>query len=284
MRPRAPQATLHVLAASTLVVLGGCGLEYSPHALPTLSSERDLHEKAVRRLEDTPPPALLKFAVIGDTQLRFDEARAAVAAANRIEDLAFVVQIGDFTHVGLLEEYRQMLDVFERLSVPFFVVIGNHDLLGNGRAIYERMFGPVNTAFTFGGTRFLLVDTNSREVGFDGSVPDLSWLRSRLTGPIASDCTSLANAAVGRQGVAPVVVFAHVAADVAEFDAALWPDYAEVLQGGGVRATFHGHEHRFRSGVHEGVPFFVAGGVEDRAMLVASQRPDGGFDVERLDF
>jgi Icc protein len=283
MRPRAPHRTSHVLAASTLVVLAGC-LEYSPHALPTQASERDLHEKAIRRLEETPPPALLKFAVVGDTQLRFDEARAAIAAANRIEDLAFVVQIGDFTHVGLLEEYRQMRDVFDGLSVPYFVVIGNHDHLGNGRAIYEQMFGPVNGAFTFGGTRFLLVDTNSREVGFDGSVPDLAWLRSRLEGATASECAALANAAIGRDGEAPVVVFAHVAADVAEFDAALWPEYADLLQGGGVRASFHGHEHLFRSGVHDGVPFHVVSGVEDRALLLASQRSDGGFDVERLDF
>lgn len=282
MSRRVTRATFPLLAASTLV-LGGC-LEYSPHALPTLSSERDLHAQAVRRLEETPPPPLLRFAIVGDTQLRFDDARDAVAAANGVEGLAFVVQIGDLTHLGLLEEYRQMREVFEGLSVPFFVAIGNHDHLGNGRAIYERMFGPVNSAFTFAGTRFLLLDTNSREVGFDGSVPDLGWMRSRLTGATASDCTALANSTVGRQGAAPVVVFAHVAADVAEFDAALWPEYAALLQQGGVRASFHGHEHRFRSGAHDGVPFFVAGGVEERALLVASQRPDGGFDVERREF
>jgi hypothetical protein len=48
--------------------------------------------------------------------------------------------------------------------------------------------------------------------------------------------------------------------------------------------SFHGHEHRSRTGLHDGVPFFVVGGVEDRALLLASQRQDGGFDVERLDF
>jgi hypothetical protein len=268
-----------------VLLLGAGCLEYSPHALPTASSERDLHRKAIARLDATPPPTILKFALIGDVQLRFEEARAAVAAANRIQGLSFVVQLGDFTHVGLLDEYQPMLDVFEDLSVPYFVVIGNHDQLGNGRAIYERMFGPVNDAFTFGGTRFLLVDTNSREVAFDGSVPDLGWLRSHLEGPAAEECTAIANEAVGREeGEAPVVMFAHVASDAEEFDAALRPEQAALLASGGVRATFHAHEHRFRSGEHDGVPFFVAGGVEDRAMLVATQRPDGGLDVERVGF
>lgn len=277
------RAAFHVFTASTLVLGAGC-LEYSPHALPTAGSERDLHAKALLRLQQTPTPPVLKFALIGDTQLLVDDARDAVAAANRIDGLSFVVQLGDFTHAGILQEYQQMLEEFERLSVPYFVVIGNHDQLGNGRAIYERMFGPVNTAFTFGGTRFLLVDTNSREAAFDGSVPDMAWLRWHLVGAAAEECSTVANAAVGRDGDAPAVLFAHVAADGEEFHTALRSEYAELLQAGGVRASFHAHEHRFRSGVHDGVPFFVTGAVEDRAMLVASQRPDGGFDVERVDF
>jgi hypothetical protein len=283
MQRRVGRAAFHIFIVSTLVLPAGC-LEYSPHALPTAASERDLHAKALLRLQQTPTPPVLKFALIGDTQLLFDEARDAVAAANRIDGLSFVVQLGDFTHAGLLQEYRQMLEEFERLSVPYFVVIGNHDQLGNGRAIYERMFGPVNTAFTFGGTRFLLVDTNSREAEFDGSVPDLAWLRWQLVGAAAEECSDLANAEVDRDGDAPAVVFAHVAADGEEFHTALRSEYAELLQAGGVRASFHAHEHRFRSGVHDGVPFFVVSAVEDRALLVASQRPDGGFDVERVDF
>lgn len=284
MYTRARGGAIHALASSVILLGTGC-LEYSPHALPTDPSERDMHAKAIARLNATPPPATLKFALIGDVQLRFDEARAAVAAANRIEGLSFVVQLGDFTHVGTADEYRLMHETFEELSVPYFVVIGNHDQLGNGRAIYERMFGPVNEAFTFGGTRFLIVDTNSREVAFDGSVPDLEWLRSRLEGPEAEECTAVANEAVGREaGQAPVVMFAHVAADVAEFDAALAPEQALLLAGGGVRATFHAHEHIWRSGEHEGVPFHVAGGVEDRAMLVVTQRLDGGLDIERVGF
>jgi 3',5'-cyclic AMP phosphodiesterase CpdA len=205
-----------------------------------------------------------------------------VDALNRIEGLSFVVQLGDFTHVGILGEYRLMLDVFRELSVPFFVVIGNHDQLGNGRAIYEQMFGPVNDGFTFAGTRFVLLDTNSREAAFDGSVPDLSWMRSWLLGSAAEECDRDANAPSGSGTEIPVVVFAHVPPDSEEFDAALTPEYWELLHAGGVRLTFHAHEHRFRSAVHDGIPFFVSSAVEDRVLLVASQRADGGFDVEKV--
>ncbi len=70
---------------------------------------------------------------------------------NRVEGRAFVVQLGDFTELGMLREYELMRDVHARLRVPWFLVIGNHDLLSNGGAVYDRMFGPRSLALTVGG-------------------------------------------------------------------------------------------------------------------------------------
>ena len=73
-----------------------------------------------------------------------------------------------------------MNDLFRRLPVPYFVVIGNHDHLGNGEEIYERMFGPQDFAFTWARTRFVFLDTCSIEEAYDGTVPDLATLAVNL--------------------------------------------------------------------------------------------------------
>ena len=140
-----------------LLLLAGC-LEFSPHALPTDDDERDLHAKTLAALPSAGDGSLV-VAALGDTQTHYDEAEDAVDAINARGDVDLVVQLGDLTDLGTLDEFRAMHSVLDGLQAPWLVVVGNHDLLGNGRRIYERMFGPVNTAFTFGGTRFLLRGT-----------------------------------------------------------------------------------------------------------------------------
>jgi 3',5'-cyclic-AMP phosphodiesterase len=265
-RPPRGRARRGALAAA-VIVAAGC-LEYSPHQLPTSGSERDLHRKALERLAAAPPPAVLRFAVVGDTQLFFDDAERAIASLAARDDLAFVVQVGDFTHVGLWPEFRIMNDLFRRLPVPYFVVVGIHDLLGNGDEIYERMFGPLDLAFDYAGTQFIFLDTNSREYGFDGRVPDLAWLEAQLApGP----------------GTDRIVVFGHCRAESGDFDPALRAPFSALLRGAGVDLTIHGHDHAYSAGEHEGVPFVVADAVDGRSYLVVTATP-AGFEVERVGF
>ena len=252
-----------------LLVAAGC-LEYSPHAIVLDGSERDLHRKAVLRLEASPPPEALRFAVVGDTQLAFDEAEEAVEHLNRRDDLAFVVQVGDFTHFGLTPEFRAMNDIFSRLRVPHFVAIGIHDYLGNGEEIYERMFGPTDFAFTFARVRFLLFDSNSREFAYDGTVPDLAWLAANLAPDAAHDWA---------------VLFSHCAPESSDFDRGLVEGYDDLLRAHPRTVSFHGHEHRFRTDVRHGTALYVADSVDHRSYLVATLRADGvGFEVERVSF
>jgi 3',5'-cyclic AMP phosphodiesterase CpdA len=261
MRPLLPLA---------LLVAAGC-LEYSPHAVDLDGSERDLHSKALARLAAAPAPAVVRFAVVGDTQLAFDEAEEAVDHLNGRADLAFVVQAGDFTNFGLLPEYRLMNHIFERLRVPYFVVIGIHEYLGNGEDIYDRMFGPTDFSFTFAGTRFVLFDSNSREFAFDGSVPDLGWLAAQL--PPGGDGT-----------YDRAVLFSHVAPGHGDFDPRLEEPYVALLRSQPSVISFHAHEHRFRFDDATGTPIYLADSVNHRSYLVATLLPDGAIGVERISF
>jgi 3',5'-cyclic AMP phosphodiesterase CpdA len=259
-RPRA-----WVVAAA---LLGGC-LEYSPHQLPTDESERDLNRKAVERIVSRPVERL-RFVVVGDTQRGFSEAEDAVDAINRRDDVQFVVQLGDFTNVGVWLEFRLMNDIFARLRVPYLVVVGFHDLLGNGEAIYRAMFGPTDFAFTHGRVRLVAFDSNSSLHDYDGTVPDVAWLAEQLA-PSAEHDRAL--------------TFSHVApGQGADFDPALTAPTIAVLAGGGVDLSLHSHAHRYEAYVRDGVRFVLADSVEHRSFVVVSQREDGGFDQEKVDF
>jgi len=253
----------------TAAMLVAACLEYSPHVLPSEERHRDVNSKSIARLMAAPPPERLRFALVGDTQTGFDEAERAVEALSRRGDLAFVVQLGDFTELGLSPEYERMNEIFRRLPVPYFVIIGNHDHLGNGEDLYESMFGPQDFAFTWARTRFVFLDTCSIEEAYDGTVPDLATLAVNLAPSPDHD---------------RAFVFAHVEPESSDFDPRLRDGFRALLRDGGVLASFHAHEHRFESYVLEGIPYFIATHVNDREYLLVSEGDDGGFDVERVTF
>jgi 3',5'-cyclic AMP phosphodiesterase CpdA len=258
-------------AALAALLAGAACFEYSPHALPDEERHRAVHGRSLARLGARPPPDRLRFAVLGDTQLGLDETADAIDALNRRDDLAFVVQLGDFTHNALAREYELTNDLFAELRVPYFVVVGNHDLIANGRDVYERMFGPPDLAFTWAEARFVLLDTNSREAGMDGSVPDVAWLADAL----AQD-----PAAPHRRAF----VFSHCDPTSSDFDPALVAPFIEALRAGGVAISFHGHRHSDADYERDGVRFRVADDVDGRAWYLVAERDDGGFDVEKVGF
>jgi 3',5'-cyclic AMP phosphodiesterase CpdA len=261
--PRLRTVTIGVFAPAALAAC----LSYSPHEVPF--SGRNLRAEKLAALESRPAPARLRFAVVGDVQGWYDDAWDAVRLLNGVEDLAFVVQAGDFTDLGRSHEFRQMGQVFEALAVPWFVVVGNHDLLGNGGTIFDELFGPRNTDFTYARTRFVLLDTNSREYGFAGAVPDLAWLEQRLAPSPDHD---------------RVVVLSHVAPWSSDFDPGLRDAFVAQLGSARVALSIHAHEHSYAAQEHEGVPYFVADAVVNRTLLLVDELPSGGFDVRKVRF
>lgn len=246
----------------------GC-FEYSPHAVPEEARHRDVHQRSLERLLAQPAPERLRFAFVGDTQLGFNETEDCIQALNGRDDLAFVVQVGDFTHVGTAREYELTNGMFAKLKFPYFVAIGNHDTLSNGRKIFESMFGPWNFAFTWAETRFVFLDTNSVEVGFDGTVPDLAWLAE-----------ALAPSPDHRRAF----VFSHADPNSNDFDPRLVPAFREILRSTGVVASLHGHAHQHLRDEHDGVQYVNADEIDAKVYYVVTERDDGGFDIEEVHF
>jgi 3',5'-cyclic AMP phosphodiesterase CpdA len=256
-------------AVVVAVTVGGC-LEYSPHAIPQGESETDVNRKSIERLLAQPAPETIRFGVLGDTQGDFDEAEVAVEWLNGYDDLSFVVQVGDFTHLGTAPEYRVMNKILRELRVPYLVVVGNHDLLANGGDIYDHMYGPRDLAFTYGRTRFVLMDTNGVEYGMDATAPDLAFLRGALA---------------DREAYDQPILFAHIDPFNGDFDPALREPYFALLQELGIRVSFYGHGHKpGEPHQRDGSVLQVVGAVDYRTFLVCTVHPDGRIDVERVWF
>jgi hypothetical protein len=73
-----------------------------------------------------------------------------------------------------------MRDVMNKLTVPYVVVLGNHDCLANGMSIYNTVFGKENFAFTAGAARFICLNTNAFEFDYSRPVPDFQFMEQEL--------------------------------------------------------------------------------------------------------
>ncbi|MGD9884147.1 MAG: phosphodiesterase [Reyranella sp.] len=120
-----------------------------------------------------------------DTNAMLAAAVATLEALPRKPDL--VIATGDLTDCGLAEEYEVLRDILDPLSMPVYLVPGNHDR----RAELLAEFGPDGYLPTDGGFLHYAVDGHPvRLIGLDTVVPGyghgemcaarLSWLEARL--------------------------------------------------------------------------------------------------------
>jgi len=145
--------------------------------------EKDIHvttDHNIDQLLALPLRDTLHVVFFGDSQRFYDDLEDLVESVNQLPQLDAVIITGDLTDFGLSMEYDLSNEVLSKLNVPFLTVIGNHDCLENGVELYESIYGPLNYSFTWNKIRFIMLNTNSREFNFNGSVPDLNWMHSQL--------------------------------------------------------------------------------------------------------
>lgn len=245
----------NAIAIMLLCVLVSCKdlFQYSPKEVRLEEEEKNLNAKNIKLIEAQAEKDTFKFVLIGDSQRFYDQAEDFVTEINKRSDISFVVLNGDITDFGLNKEFRWIYRELSKLKMPYIGVIGNHDMLSNGRFIYNEMFGPDNFSFTCNNNKFVCLNTNSREVGMDGSIPNLSWLRNEL------------NKEGDYKGV---FVLSHVPPfSAGDYDKNLELPYASILASNNkVRASLHAHDHtskRVRP-YEDGIEYFVIGTINKR--------------------
>jgi 3',5'-cyclic-AMP phosphodiesterase len=201
------------------------------HPSEVRPDEKNLNALNIEKINKLPSANSFKFILVGDIQRFYDELDDFIDHVNRVPDIAFVLINGDIVDFGLNLEYNLVAKKLSKLQVPYVTTIGNHDMLANGRLLYKEMFGPENFTFSYSGSKFICFNDNSREVGYDGSLPDMNWLKSEVAG----DTTSK-----------NIFFLSHIPPFSGDFDAKLANDFAETLASNPrSRLSMHGHIHQY---------------------------------------
>lgn len=166
-----------------LLAFPGCSkFEVNPYATHGTETPQPLNSANLAWLAAREPfdDDTVTIVFTGDCQRFYEEQEAIVAKVNSIPGVDFLIMAGDLSDFGLLQEYNWVRERMDQLHVPWFAVVGNHDLQANGPLIFRDLFGPLNFSFSYKGYKFLFHDTNGREYANNGSVPDLPWLAAQM--------------------------------------------------------------------------------------------------------
>ena len=255
----------------SIIFIGCSDLEYSPNQSFDRDSPVNLNFKNLQKLHQAPTDDTVRFIIFGDTQKSKKELDSFIEEVNQMQGVDMVFLAGDISEFGLLQESKWIDKELKNLKVPFFGVIGNHDIIANGKAVFQRMFGELNYSFDYQGIRFIAHDTNGREYKFNGKVPNITWLNQQL---------KETNNLIGIVGIS------HIRPQTPDFDPKLNDDYISTFNSNPkILASFHAHEHNFGkyTPIAEGTPFFVTTAIGERGFILA-EIVNGELSYEKVSF
>jgi 3',5'-cyclic-AMP phosphodiesterase len=239
-----------------LIFLQACdAFEYSPNQVYDKTSQVALNAKNLALLNSQPKDDTITIAFVGDSQRFYDELTLFIDTVNNLPDIDFILLAGDISDFGLLEEFELINEKLADLSKPYIGVVGNHDVVARGEEVYERMFGPLNFSFSYGGVKFIAHNTNGKEY-FTGDVPDINWLSSQL---IKSDSAKY------------FVTVSHVPPFSSDFDENLIGRYTTLFsETPGLLISLHGHTHSFKDSIpyNDGVRYMTTHSFEKRSFVL----------------
>ena len=98
-----------------------------------------------------------QFVVMGDSRGNPEVFSRLLRQANQHRPL-FFVNCGDLVTNGSRKEYYRFLKLIQQAHYPFFFTLGNHDILRQGKRVFNELFGPDYYSFSFAGSQFIFLD------------------------------------------------------------------------------------------------------------------------------
>ncbi len=268
----------HYLIKILLFFLGvftltGCEdmFDYSPYVIDLSEEDKNVNQKNIDKLVNQNTDDTIIIALTGDTHRFYDETKEFVNEVNKKPSVDFVIHVGDITDFGLPKQYEWANSLLLKLTSPYFVVVGNHDLVGNGSTAYKEMFGAFNFSFIYDSVKFVFVNTNSREFKFSGNVPDINWLDAQL-----QPNDNFTNA---------VVIF-HVPPMDGDFNSSLEQAFHNTLaRYNNVLFATHGHlhHHEIYKPYNDSISYINVYGVEHRKFNII-KITNNQFEIETYEF
>ena len=236
------------------MAITSCGeFNYSPYASNV--KKENLNTKSLNSVENRSSSFTntFKVAVISDSHDYYEELAKQVKYINNNKDeIAFVIHTGDATNLGLKPELNLFRDKIDELKIPLIMGIGNHDLLSNGKDIFQKRYGKqLDYSFVFKQTKFILINNNNWESS--GMVPDLGWLEKEL---VASTDTHK-------------IILGHVQPDDPErYSTKMISDTKNLVNSFGVDYFINGHNHNPSEGTFGTAKRLTAGSSFKGKLLI----------------
>lgn len=174
-----------------------------------------------------------------------------------------VISTGDayYGYGGTFERFKNEIDYFDamsrKLSIPFFNVIGNHEIAGDSKRedyVRER-YGNLYGSFDFGNSHFIIL--NTEEKGREGTIKgkQLEWLKKDLESNKRMKNIFVFMHRPMFSAVDPELIFGKSFRDMKnrDFLHSLFKEFK-------VKAVFAGHEHLYSETIKDGIRYFVTGG------------------------
>ncbi|MFK8000429.1 MAG: metallophosphoesterase [Polyangiales bacterium] len=216
--------------------------------LPTMDGAELVIESA-----DADDPVEHAVGVLSDIQEAIDNMAEIVDRINQ-DELRYVISTGDLTNNGTRGELLRFQQELERLDVPFYSTVGNHEVPGPEN--WHELFGPFSGFFVQNGVAVSLVDSSNATIDPDLHTRMLEFADANLN--------------------APHLFLTHVPLlDASGFRAGAFRSRNEAarviqeLSARSVDAIFFGHVHSYYAFSLGDVPTYISGG--------------GGAIPERLD-
>lgn len=249
-----------------------CNVEYHPYDTK-IKGERHVNNTNIQRIEsDSKEKQEISFAVISDTQRRYDDTEAVVNAINQRDDIDFVIHTGDITDFGMKKEFEQQRDILNELKVPYVCIIGNHDCLGTGVFVFKEVFGDLDFAFTAGGVRFICLNTNALEFDHTMTVPNFGFIETELNNM--------------NKKIHQTVVAMHAAPDSEQADIGVANIFQQQIKKfTNLQFCVHGHGHNFdiKDIFEDGILYYECDSVSKRFYLIFTLNAEG-YEYERVAF
>ena len=270
------KTTFNIIFLVSILFLASCEdmFDYSTYVVDFDGENKDVNNTNIERLSGKVTNDTIRIAFTGDTHVFFDEFEDFVHAVNNLNEsnpVDFVIHVGDIADFGLPQQYLWGNSFLLNLDCPYLVVLGNHDMVGNGGLAYSEMFGEYNFSIIYNDVKFVFINTNSMEFRFNGQVPDINWLDSQL-----QPDDSFTNA---------VIIF-HVPPMDDSFDPELEEDFRSVIaKYNNVLFTVHGHTHHHDVYIpySDSTTYVNVYAVEHRKFNVINIS-NGNFGVETYEF
>lgn len=258
----------------TLSVLTGCDLiDYHPYDT-RIEGKHNINAENIQRIEQQCfGRDSLRFALIADTQRKYDDTKDVVRALNARNDLDFVIHAGDISDFGVTREFEIQRDLLEKLKVPYVVLIGNHDCIGTGPASYQYIFGNPDFSFNAGDTHFLCLNTNALEYDYATPIPNFDFIRrTRENLP-----PQIRRTVVGMHAKPGSEQFPENVADLFQNEIHKFPGLSFCICG-------HGHHVLVEDHFNDGIIYYQCGAVYVRSYMVFTLTKDGQYEYELVDF